>query len=452
MNGILQNFKKNLHLNSYYTLYGKHQDLIQKYQQLESCHKCLNEDPVEVIKPPAKKRKMAKSARVEKDPDVEMEDLSRKDPLVHLPENCATQILGYLNRYELFTACTVSKVWRNFIQVRNLFNDKNVFKPTFNYCSLPLMNEIFGENINHRPYKHVITPFNLRRLFYGVINPVQHFAMNVETLEIKDIEETAKMPKKSARKYNEPEKVDILLPPTNFPRLRKLTFSLDAPFNFFDGSKFPALTHLCITATQQTSIFYWRGGSRSKKELTANSYDVRNFIRLFPQLETLILKFESVKDTKPRGKNYERIDGIAPKIKTLYTHHLFETISREFYNSLERLEISELSGINNVLRDFKVLKHLYVHALHTIYDDGIRKEFHRNESIESLMLWNIFITNPTFKRLEFMKSLLSALPNLKFLELFCSYSLETTTLEILKFAGKFFFNIFFLKINFFLYH
>jgi hypothetical protein len=421
--------------------------LLEKHRRLASCHSCNFEDPVDDIAgPPAKRQKI----------DSELDVISM-DPFERLPEHFMNDALGYLNKKDLLSAMTVSKGWNEFINVRSVFADKFIFNPSAKLCPLPLMHNIFNEENKPRSYKHMVTPFNLRRPYFSVINPIQFYASTLETLELKDVEEGSDFSTYDDEGYKAslsndvevwiPERVDLLSKPCNFLKLRKLTQSLRTPLDNLQSSTFPVLTHLQFKVENPTRQYVRYGKEEIETEIKFS--EILKVFRLFPKLEVFVMDLD-----EQLGYNWEKEladdeNRYLPKIKAMYLPvYLPEIMNKE---TLEKLEVcnmdfidndydfeQQLTGdvLNELLQDFKALKYLSIKSINFSTEDaGLGYE--SSESIEILKIFGINYYNKRVSVQRCLRELLGALPSLKELVLHSEYNNDKmVTEEMLKFIGK----------------
>jgi hypothetical protein len=420
---------------------------VEKHRRLQSCHSCNIEDPVEIESPPMKKRKI----------DSQLDVGVCMDPIKRLPEHFINDVLCCLNNDELLSAMTVSKEWNDFIKVRSVFTNKVVFNPSVKSCPLPLMLQIFSEENSPRSYKHMVTPFNLCRPFFSVINPIEFYASTLETLVLKDVEEGSDL--RSCEDGYEvtnkdvdnwmPKRVNLLSNSCSFPKLRKLTQSLIIPLDNLKGSTFPVLTHLQLIF--EKPIQYIRDDDGIHIDACIDIKEIRKFLRLFPKLEVFMISLETM------GMKWEESDEeedtmisnrVQPKIKAIYLPKFIPEITDEFKETLEKLEIHSMNFRNprpqtinildEFLQDFKALKSLSIFAICISKEDEL-KQYVSNESIEILKIFCIsqlhFVLHANVQ--QCLKNLLLALPSLKELVLYhAGVYVQPVTADMLKFLGK----------------
>lgn len=340
------------------------------------------------------------------------------DPL-KLPEPCANKILSYLTGKELLSAMEVSQYWHDFIKVRGGVMDKLIFRPPLVVEPLPLMNQVFSVDHYRRLYKHMITPINLRKE-NEKINPIGLYASTLETLEVntKTLACTCF--------FNEFKSQGKKIEQCNFPKLRKLTFSLCNLSDLLDGSTFPVLTHLqikCIADDSSCNYCY-----KGHTIMSISFQEIKEALHSLPQLKVLIMDFYAFKG-KPQDEIAEQLTLNRPKIQEISMKDYFHPLLKDYELSLERLQISSMFSENVplLLQDLKVLKSLSLYGLYEIVQVQ-EKLYARSESIEILKIFSVGGLPVSDIAL---RNLLLALPSLKELVLFDDYALCEETLKFL---------------------
>lgn len=372
--------KTYFHLDVFY--FFSYHALNHKHKQLLSCHSSFTEDRDELKTPPAKRPKNE-------------DDENCTDP-IQLPEPCANKIIQYLTGKELLNAMLVSKSWRNFIKMRGSLMDKVLYKPKEEEELLVPTEE------NKRDYKHMRGPLIMR----GVVNPIALYASTLETLEIE------------TDGYDDIGN-DYSMYAANYPKLRRLACNVEYLQRLFESS-FPALTYLSL-------VSFFDYFNDKKLDIAA----IKKILRLTPKLEVLELDSSFF----PRNRELKLIDphmssDQLPNIKTLCAHDYAPNFMKAFQLTLENLEIYQMykKDIDHVLQNFKALKSLKVTTALMLSTS----KFPRNDSIETLKIFDISVSSLLIITRPQLMELLLALPSLKELVL-----LENAVNEdILKFLGE----------------
>jgi hypothetical protein len=300
----------------------------------------------------------------------------------------------------------------------------------------------------------MVTPFNLRRAYYSVINPIEFYASTLETLVLKDVEEGSDYEGfESTNGYRLgnwfPKRIDLLSKPCNFIKLRKLTQSLRTPLDNLKGSTFPVLTHLQLKVERPIH----RICDYDEDRLEIKCSEIRKFFRLFPKLEVFMLHLNGEQPYSWENEPAEYEKEYLPKVKSIYLNGYFPEITNQFKETLEKFEIDTTNYLDisrdrqpqtnmlyDLLRDFKALKSLSIrsYSFYVFKEDEL-KPYETNESIENLKIFatsTYYNQHPNVQHPNVQK-LLRALPSLKELVLHSRHLNEDIVIEeMLKFIGK----------------
>lgn len=395
----------------------------KKYLEMASCHSCITVDSEEIGGPRTNKRHLM----IDTDNYEELE--SSMDPVRLLPEPFVNEMMGYLSVKELLIAMEVSKRWRNFIKVRSVLLDKTLLHPANDDFAVREIQSFCSEE-NKRNYKHMITQYVLqKKIKYDVIHPTELYAPTLETLIVDSLQDVFWNDldgRDDWEEFTSENKYVISHQPCVFPKLRKLIFSLNIPFEFFEKCEFPVLTHLAIRKDLYNLYVF------SQSHSTDN---IRKFLSLFPKLEVLLIdKLDNDESLALAAPVHQTLNRALPMIKVIRTDEYLPELMRDWHSSLEEVFIGWLheDGACNLLANFKTLKCLS--ATQLVYSDKAERiEFVQNDSIEVVKLFNV-LEGPYCDDASplVIENFLLALPSLRELVL----SEGTLTADILKLLGR----------------
>lgn len=333
------------------------------------------------------------------------------DPMQWLREDELQPIMKYFKGMELLKLMEVSRVWKKFIENRSpLINramDAVVFKPEVNSSILPLVNRMFSDDRQKRPYKHMKSTFVISLSQCVNAMPIHYYAATLETLEIDDSEGKGK------------------IEGCEFPRLKLLKYK-GHRFELFKNFSCPQATHLEL--------------SDSGYLLTYDAF--KESLYKFPNLTCLNINYWGLLFSLREGPLirinqqdplFIEADPALPKIEHIRASDYHAVFIKTQQNWLQVLDVGYITvqELSWLLRDLKVLKSLSIRNLSPGEGD-----LETNRSIEVLRIRNVAGPRRRFNTLLYVthqqvyQRIFGALPSLK--ELVAA----DVALEMIHFIGK----------------